>query len=281
MEKRESQFEQEKNVFDIEAAQIPLADTVRKLYVDFVFVMDVTGSMQPCIDMTKKMVFRLYDRFASEMANEYQREIEQVRAKVIAFRDYYCDGRYAIEKSDFFYLPKETDKLKEFVDGLEAKGGGDVPETSLEALALAMNSEWVQVERENSKRHIIVLFTDAPAHPLEKNAGSKPIGYPEDMFKNFGELVDAWNGVANQGAYSEEAKGIRGIQMDQDAKRLILVAPIEKTAEEYKDKDVISWKDIQNSAMSRVVAKNIEAAKGAEEITDDVIIKLLCRSAAQ
>ena len=68
------------------------------------------------------------------------KHIEQLRVKVIGFRDFYADGAKAIEElSTFFNIPEE-EKFKATIDKLEAYGGGDKPGNGLEALALAMKS---------------------------------------------------------------------------------------------------------------------------------------------
>lgn len=57
----------------------------------------------------------------------------------------------------------------------------DEPESGLEALALAMGSDWETSG--TSKRHAIVLFTDASAHPLEQQLDGIPENYPSPMLK--------------------------------------------------------------------------------------------------
>lgn len=61
-------------------------------------------------------------------------------------------------------MPNEKMDLKEYLNEIYADGGGDDPESGLEALAMAMKSDFVQ--KGEKKRHIIILFTDAAAHPL-------------------------------------------------------------------------------------------------------------------
>lgn len=256
--------EEEKEKLDFEQVQMPLGALTTRTYVDVVFVIDVTGSMQPCIDTVKEMVAGLYDQMVTKL-QEFDKELKQFRAKVIAFRDYYWDGKYAMEESDFFYLPKEVEAFREFVDKLEAKGGGDVPENALEALALAMKSDWVEeVDNRTSRRHVVMLFTDAPAHPLEKDADAKPALYPTDMFKSYGELMDAWNGTGQGTCLDEEIKG----KMDPRARRLVLFVP---------DDEV--WNDMRERfANTQATPIPVKADKGAREISQELILNLLCRS---
>ena len=104
---------------------------------DIVFVIDATDSMSPILNIVKNFTMSLHEKVIQGL-QQYHRKIKQLRVKVIAFRDYYCDGRMALHESPFFYLPEENADFKDFVTRIEAKGGGDEPERGLEALALAM-----------------------------------------------------------------------------------------------------------------------------------------------
>ena len=160
-------------------------------YVDTVFCIDVTVSMAPIV---KNLTLYLYDDFIRNMRGKSNRIVKQLRVKVIAFRDYYCDDPYAMEESKFFALYEQKTEFRNFVAALEAKGGGDEPENALEAMTLAMKSDWVRVTNPNTEkaRNVVVIFTDASAHPLEKSADGVSEYYPTDMLKNYNELYEAW-----------------------------------------------------------------------------------------
>ncbi len=97
--------------------------------------------------------------------------ISQLRLKVIAFRDFGDDASNAVEETGFLHLPSQARDFEDFVRGIDATGGGDIPESGLEALALAINSPWeTGLDR---RRHVIVMFTDAPAHPLARWASPR------------------------------------------------------------------------------------------------------------
>lgn len=228
------------------------------VYADIVYCIDLTASMRPIIQKVKDTARTLHEDLQKVMQENYQRSIKQLRIKVIGFRDFYCDGDYALEHSPFFYLPDEADAFKRFVDKLEAKGGGDIPENSLEALALAMQSDWcTTLDSSIRKRHIIVLFTDASAHPLEKAAGYSGSNYPDNMPKSYTELVDWWSG---QGALASGT----AVEMDQVAKRLALYAP--EGSEPWTD----LADDFDNSLTSY-----IEPDKGGKDITTEGLLKML------
>ena len=171
--------------------------------IDVVMCIDATGSMQPIIDEFKSNVRGLYQRFIKR-AQDQDRDIGQLRVKVIVFRDYAYDAEPMVE-SRFFVLDDEVEELYSFVDKIEASGGGDGPENALEALAIAMKSDWVRTG--TKRRHVIIMWTDAPALTLGARASSP--SYPSDMPADMAELHEWWDDKI----------------MDGRAKWLILCAP--------------------------------------------------------
>jgi hypothetical protein len=174
-------------------------------HVDIVFCIDCTGSMSPVLDASKKLALGFQD-VLDKALKEQQKSIDALRVKVIAFRDYYCDGERSMSESRFFGLPADAAEYAAFVNNLNADGGGDEPESALEAFALAMKSDWNSAP--GRKRRIICILTDASAHPLEKAASGAPSGYPSDLPKTLSELADTWEGT-----------------MDEKARRLLVFAP--------------------------------------------------------
>lgn len=159
--------------------------------VDLVLCIDSTGSMAPIIERVKASALQFYDDLQARLVKQ-GKYVDQYRVKVISFRDYYVDGKESMRESDFFSLPDDRKAFARFVEGIKADGGGDAPETSLEALALAIRSTWTT---EGAKqRHVIVMWTDTSAHPLERDAGSKPRNYLPHAPRNFDELTDMWEG---------------------------------------------------------------------------------------
>ena len=174
--------------------------------VDIVLCIDATGSMSSIINSVKAGALRFYDDLTANMQSK-DTVIDVMRVRVIAFRDYYDDPNGAMIESPFFTLPQEQDAFKRFVSKIEASGGGDEPENGLEAVSLAIKSDWSKIG--DKRRQVIVVWTDASAHPLEK--GDKPHNYPTDIPSNFDELTDIYE--ANQG------------YMNKNAKRIVLFAP--------------------------------------------------------
>ena len=107
--------------------------------VDIVFCIDATGSMTPIIDQVKANALRFYDDVQSNLTAK-GKNVDQLRVRVIGFRDFAADGAAALDESPFFTLPDEQADFSAFVNGLVAEGGGDAPESGLEAVALAIDS---------------------------------------------------------------------------------------------------------------------------------------------
>lgn len=188
--------------------------------VDLVLVIDATGSMAPIIESVKSSALSFHDDLEKHMIGVGKR-IDSLRVRVIAFRDFYADSAAdSLVASDFFRLPDQGGDFADFLRGIHATGGGDEPETGLEGLAAAIRSPWA---KEGAKqRQVIVLWTDASAHPLEKDKGAKPAGYPGDTPADIDELTDLWDGQTSP--------------VHPSWKRLLLYSP-----------DVYPWTDIANN----------------------------------
>ena len=162
-------------------------------YMDIVFCIDLTESMKPTIDKVKNLTMSLYDDLIYFMSKVYHRESKRFRVKVIGFRDFYCDCKYAhaLEGSDFFKLPEQNQDFKNFVSSLEAKGGDD-SENSLDALMIAMKTDWVKISNINTQRarYVTVLFTNKAEHKFKESETNTDTNYPKGALK---ELLLAWN----------------------------------------------------------------------------------------
>lgn len=225
--------------------------------VDIVFIIDATDSMQPLIDKVKDVTLSFRDELEKGL-EENKRRIHNLRIKVIVFRDYYVDDKYAMEESRFFILPEEKYDFHDYISNIRAGGGGDEPESGLEALSLALMSDFVQ--EGEKKRHVIVLFTDASAHELEQQKDGVPSNYPSNMFRNLLELCIAWGTEQNAlGASSKFSK-----QMSKNEKRLVLFAP-----------DLYPWNKLQN--LDNAMRKNMDKGNGGRDLDlQDVITMIAC-----
>lgn len=216
--------------------------------VDLVLVIDATGSMGSIIERVKSGALSFHADLGKVMA-EKDKQVDELRVRVVVFRDYYAGDTDALVASDFFSLPDQQDEYARFVGTIRATGGGDEPENSLEALVEAMRSPWTSSG--TKRRHVIVVWTDASGHPLEKNAGKKPPHYPADMPKDFDELTDLWEG--------QEV-------MDANAKRLVIFAP-----------DAYAWTDISGHWES-VLHYPSNSGTGLSEIDYHTILESIANS---
>ena len=204
--------------------------------VDVIMCIDATGSMAPIINEVKKNALNLYDMFVEALKNE-DKEVAELRVKVIQFRDYICDSE-PMKESEFFKLPDQKDGFSAFVNGIEPIGGGDTPENALEAIAKALESSWTRGG--GKRRHIIVVFTDAPALQIGARSGSP--NYPTNLPKSMADLSAVWAGT----------KQTENKTFQPRAGRLILFVPKDETWTKFE-----TW--------PRTVSK-FTAGKGCSEI---------------
>ena len=163
--------------------------------VDVVMCIDGTGSMMDMIGKVKTRAKAFYSDYLKAMdKGGKQVRDNHFRVKVIVFRDYKETDAPAMQESPFFELttPEGQESYARFVDGIEATGGGDDPENALEAIFQAIKSDWSR-EGGRFRRHIILLFTDAPALPLQEpervGATEYPADAPDSLEKLIGILV--------------------------------------------------------------------------------------------
>ncbi|WIB15650.1 vWA domain-containing protein [Curtobacterium sp. MCPF17_050] len=221
--------------------QTSLASRGVNYAVDIVFCIDVTGSMDPILDAVKANALGFYDDVQTNLTAK-GKNVAELRVRVIAFRDLVADGAAAIEESPFYGLPDDRARFSDFVGGLVAEGGGDAPESGLEAVALAIASPWTR--NGDRRRQVIVVWSDQPAHPLD------PTVVPADLRSripaDFSALTDAW----------EDEQGVMG----SSTKRLILFAP-----------DGPGWSDI-SAEWENVVHNPSTAGGGLSDVDYGTII---------
>ena len=217
--------------------------------VDIVMCIDGTASMRPIIDQVKENALSFYKKFVDAM-EENDKKAEALRIKVIVFRDYGCDDQ-PMEESEFFTLPDQADEFNAYVNGIEVKGGGDLPENALEAIALALKSKWTTGG--NKRRHAILVFTDAAALPLGERAAC--VGYPAGMPADLAEL----------GAWWEGTEQTLDSTYQPNAGRLVAFAP-----------NAYPWTDIQ--AWNRYWPAFSQAGNGLSDVDIQSAIDLLVGS---
>ncbi len=225
--------------------------------VDLVFCVDATGSMDPVLKTVKANALGFYSDLMNAL-NAKNKRVESVRIKLIAFRDYAADGDQAMLVTDFFTLPDDSREFSNTVNGIVADGGGDAPEDGLEALAYAIRSDWSKTS--TKKRQIIVLWSDAPPHPI--GFAKHEALYPSGMAKDFKELTEWWEN--DQMGY-----------MNMRAKRLILYTPCAKS--DYDPKLEYPWENIINN-WNNVVHYPSIAGEGLKELQYQQIMSAIVES---
>ncbi len=138
-------FEKGRRRTVLKVEKIPVAENVP---VDFVFLIDITGSMQPSINSVKSNI----STFTQSLV---KRGIDY-RLGLILFTD-------DIEKV-YNPTPNVSDFLK-WITPVKARGGGDEKENSLEALETATK----MISWRNEANRVCVVITDAPYHQKDED----------------------------------------------------------------------------------------------------------------
>lgn len=194
----ESQHVENANVAPVaQSDSIPEAtvNEAKKTYknagvVDLVFLVDVTGSMGPCIDALRDNINHFIDMLTDTTGNGSP--VTDWRARVVGYRDYPYDGQteYGWLMDNVF--TSDVAALKAQVASLYPKGGGPgeegIPESLLDAMMVVANSGKIDLQagdnEENSSKwrpdgaaaRIVIVFTDATYHPTMSIPGYEGAG---------------------------------------------------------------------------------------------------------
>lgn len=172
--------------------------------IDMVFCIDISKGMLPFINEFKDNASSFHESFTLYSEKNILNTISHIRVKIITFCNQ-TDGSVSICESRFFTLDKEKDEFCKFVYNIEVCDTFNEPTCSLEAIALAMKSDWVRTG--SIRRHFIIMFTDALPLPLGAKSGQA--GYPAEMPKDLAEFKEWWDEK----------------YMEKRAKRLLVFAP--------------------------------------------------------
>jgi von Willebrand factor type A domain len=137
---------------------------------DIVFLVDVSGSMSPCIDALRRNIEAFIDSLSQGDANNAA-PVRDWRGKVVGYRDIEAaesEGMPWIVDNAFV---RDAGALKAQLGTLQAGGGGDEPESLLDALYKVASMEAVpkgsQSEDPGKWRYrsdaarVVIVFTDA------------------------------------------------------------------------------------------------------------------------
>jgi hypothetical protein len=133
---------------------------------DLVFLIDVSGSMAPIIDALKRNIELFIDSLSAGEGNNVS-PVRDWRAKAVGYRDFDEDPQPFVDNP----FVRDVAALKAQLTGLVAEGGGDEPESLLDALFKIANMG--QMERgaqsddaskwryRSDAARVVIVFTDA------------------------------------------------------------------------------------------------------------------------
>lgn len=133
--------------------------------VDIVFLLDATGSMATCIDALKKNIEVFIDNLVATDPNSSS-IVKDWRARVVGYRDFEADSTPYVDNA----FVRDTAALKGQLTALKADGGGDEPESLLDALfkistvgntAKGATEDAQKWRYRSEAARVVIVFTDA------------------------------------------------------------------------------------------------------------------------
>lgn len=187
---------------------------------DLVFIIDSTGSMYYDIQSVKNNV--------EEFSKYLESRGVDIRMAVIEYRDITCDGLDSTILHTVDYTPwhKNTDELKITLGNIEVDGGGDIPETLIDAMGYLLNEDEIMFRSDACK--FAVVLTDATYKEKnrydltmdtlikklnEKNIITSVIT-ADGNFSDYKDLVGEKGCFNIDGDYKEELKKVAEIIFD-------------------------------------------------------------------
>jgi len=142
--------------------------------LDLVFICDCTASMGSYIQSAKENITSIIEQIQAS-------EQRDVQFALISYRDHPPqDNSYVTQVFDF---TPSVRKAKEYVQTMEAQGGGDTPEAVAAALRAALNLPY-----RKSATKIAVIVADAPPHGLSDHGND---GFPNGSPDGADPIVDS------------------------------------------------------------------------------------------
>lgn len=149
------------NEFNIEMENLQQAK--KKGIVDVVFLIDTTGSMGPVIASIANNISNFVQNIDPNTVKDY-------RIKIASFGDLDEDRPEIsmVLNRDWTNNPQEVvEQLQECIEIVKEGGGGDEPESSLDALYNVI-TQGVFDAPWNERTRVVVLFTDASPKEIKK-----------------------------------------------------------------------------------------------------------------
>lgn len=140
--------------------------------VDIVFAIDTTGSMGTAIRNVQSNII--------EFVNELDEAGIKPSFALVDFRDITCDGQHythIVKNGDSNWFT-DAEKFKEKVSSLSVSGGGDGPETPVDALEMARS-----LDMRKTSQKFIILVTDAD-YKVNNNYGITSMNQMAGLLKD-------------------------------------------------------------------------------------------------
>lgn len=150
---------------------------LKRRVADIVFLLDITGSNARFVDLLQHSLDSL-------------ESLTDWRARVIGFRDAKCDGEFWLVTNPF--VANDIDGLRAQLTNIQCEGGGDQPESLLDALDFVCCLPEVESNvspDEESWRHptdskrIVFLYTDATFYPTTLDRSATAIDIAKKLIK--------------------------------------------------------------------------------------------------
>lgn len=137
---------------------------------DIVFLIDVSGSMAPVIDALKQNIGTFAESLSAGEGNNVS-PVRDWRAKAVGYRDFEEDAEPFVDHP----FVDNVEALRAQLAGLHAGGGGDEPESLLDALYRvasmgqtekgAQSHDPARWRYRSDAARVVVVFTDASYKP--------------------------------------------------------------------------------------------------------------------
>lgn len=237
-----------------------------KTSVRILWVVDATESMSPYISTMKEFMKNSYNKIKVALG-EAARAVEYLEIQIATFRDLFEEkGDEAFHMSKIFRLPEDEQELISAIDEIQCFGGGDDPESSMQALYLALkrSPQFNKYDAQKS-RYIIMLATDALTHSFEefeKRGGkTKFPDYPDDELpKSLDEFYDEYHRAQNN--------IFKTLGIEPKDVRLNLFAPLE--GDFSRKTGLATW--------NNVTSQNVMQNNNLKEIKEDALLASIVAS---
>lgn len=181
-------------------AAASIATVQIKGQVDIVFVIDTTGSMSGYINNVKNNI--------TAFVNEIESAGITPSFALVDYRDITCDGENSTntkKNTDGDNWFKNADDFKAEIAKLTVDGGGDAPETAIDALEMAR-----QLNLRASSQQFFVLVTDA-GYKIDNNYGIKSMSEMINLLVNDDINVSVVSNSSYQSTYKSLYESTGGV----------------------------------------------------------------------